>query len=287
MGRAGARRRNLVFVSAVIAALATPFVAISCGSVESAASGGAGSGAGAPSGGGASASGGAGGAGGRDASRRDAAGGHAPDAGHPHHDASDEGDASDDGDGNTSDVLPTMDAYCNSVEMCFAIEPGIHVPICSYIQWPTNPPTSGEHYPIWGAYRSYDTPVPRGFYVHDMEHGGIVIAYNCQSGCAAEVANLEAWLAARPADPACIAPVRARIVVTPDPLLDVRFAAAAWGFSLKSDCFDLDALGSFIDAHYAMAPENFCDDGIDPTSPDAGLPADCGDPPDAGSPDGS
>jgi hypothetical protein len=272
VGRAGARRRNLILVSAAIAALAAPFVVASCTGSGSSTSGEAGGGAAPPD------DAGSGG--------HDAAGGHAGDAGGHHdgghHDAGGHPDASDDGDAAASDA----DAACNSVEMGYPLQAGIHVPICSYIDWPTNPPTSGEHYPIWAAYRAYDKPVPRGFSVHDLEHGGVVVSYNCPGGCDAEVAALEAWLAARPADPTCTPPVHARITVTPDPLLDVRFAAASWGFSLKSDCFDLDALGAFIDAHYRMAPEDFCDDGIDPTSPDAGLPADCGDPPDSGAPDG-
>ena len=48
----------------------------------------------------------------------------------------------------------------------------------------------------------------------------------------------------------------------PAPTLDVMFAAAAWGASLRSACFDLTALSAFLDAHYAQAPENLCADGI-------------------------
>jgi hypothetical protein len=260
VGRESARRRHLALFAAVIGAFAGPILVAACGSGDQTNAGGTGAGPTID----ASASGGGGsGAGPADSGpHHDAA---------VHHDAAadhDDGDARDDG-----------DAACGTLEMGYPLAPGIHVPICSYISWPDNPPTSGEHYPIWAAYRAFDKPVPRGFYVHDMEHGGIVIAYNCPLGCDDEVARLETWLAARPADPTCTAPVHARVVVTPDPLLDVRFAAVAWGFSLKGDCFDLDALGPFIDAHYRQGPEDFCDDGIDPTAPDAGLPDDCGDPP--------
>lgn len=165
---------------------------------------------------------------------------------------------------------------CGTAVVAYPLLPGIHVPVCSYIAWPSNPPTSGEHYPIWAAYQTYTTPVPRGFYVHDEEHGAVVITYNCPSGCDADLAQLTAWLDARPADPACTPPVRARIVVTPDPLIPTRFAAAAWGWALTSQCFDLAALGPFIDAHYAMAPEDFCSDGVDVTVADAGVPDGCG-----------
>jgi hypothetical protein len=158
-----------------------------------------------------------------------------------------------------------------------------HVLTCSPVTYPSNPPTSGPHYPIWTAYKAYTTPVPRGFYAHNLEHGAVVIGYNCPTGCDAEIAALLAFLDARPADPLCIPPLEGRYVITPDPLLDTRFAAAAWGALMKSDCLDLAALATFLDEHYAMAPENFCGDGIDVTDPALGYPPDCGSSPaDAG-----
>jgi hypothetical protein len=90
--------------------------------------------------------------------------------------------------------------------------------------------------------------------------------------------QLATFLDARPADPLCAAPVKLRYVVTPDPHLDVRFAASAWGWALKSSCFDLSLLGPFMDAHYGNGPEDFCSNGVDVTAADAGVPADCGQP---------
>ncbi len=143
-----------------------------------------------------------------------------------------------------------------------------HVALCSEITYDSNPPTSGPHYPAWAAYTTYTAPVPWGYLVHDLEHGGVVIAYDCPSGCDADLAALAAFLDARPADPICTPPLRARVVVVPDPGLGVRFAAAAWGHALRSQCFDLDALAAFFDAHYAQAPENECADGVaDPSCP--------------------
>jgi Protein of unknown function (DUF3105) len=124
--------------------------------------------------------------------------------------------------------------------------------------------------------------VPRGFLVHSLEHGAVVISYNCPMGCQNDLNALKAFLDARPADPLCTAPLRARIIVTPDPLIDTKFAAAAWGAYYKGSCLDFPALGSFLDAYYAKAPENFCFDGVDVLSPGAGTPPDCGNPIDAG-----
>lgn len=101
-------------------------------------------------------------------------------------------------------------------------------------------------------------------------------------GCADELGALAAFLDTRPADPLCTAPLKARIIVTPDPLIDTKFAAAAWGAFYKGDCLDFTALGAFMDMYYAKAPENFCFDGTDVNSPDAGIPGDCGNPTDAG-----
>jgi hypothetical protein len=186
---------------------------------------------------------------------------------------SDAGDAASD---------PDSPASCGTTVTQYAVDPSPHIVTCFPVVYSSNPPTSGPHYPIWAAFKTFTTPIPRGFTVHDLEHGAIVISYKCPSGCAAELAALQALVDARPADPLCTAPVKSRIVITPDPLLDVQFAAAAWGFALTSQCFDLPALGAFIDAHYGMGTESLCADGVDVASPDAGIAADCGEPQDAG-----
>ena len=183
------------------------------------------------------------------------------------------GDAGDAGDAADSPV------NCGTIVTPYAVDPSPHITRCFPVVYSSNPPTSGPHYPNWAAFQTYTTPIPRGFTVHDLEHGAIVISYKCAGGCALELAALQAFIDARPADPACVAPTKSRIVITPDPLLDAPFAAAAWGFALTSQCFDLPALGAFIDAHYAKAPEDFCFPGIDVTAADAGVPADCGEPP--------
>lgn len=182
-----------------------------------------------------------------------------------------------DGDGldGPAPIDAAADATCTTTVTGFALAAGVHVPLCSQVVYDTNPPTSGAHYPTWAKYKAYTARVGRPFWVHDLEHGAVVVTYNCPGGCDAEVAALTAYLAARPADPLCSAAVRNRFVVTPDPELDVRFAASAWGFALESDCFDLPALGAFIDAHYAHAPENLCADGVDVLDPAAGFPPNC------------
>ena len=65
--------------------------------------------------------------------------------------------------------------------------------------------------------------------------------------------------------------------MTPDPLLDVKWAASAWGWTLKADCFEPSVFGAFVTDHYAHAPEDACADGV--LIGDGGFvsPAGCGD----------
>jgi hypothetical protein len=143
--------------------------------------------------------------------------------------------------------------------------PGTHVPIPSDIQWDSNPPSSGPHYPLWAAYQAYTTPVPRGYYVHDLEHGGIVFLYNCgDAGCPEIVSALQAASDAVPDDPLCTSAgqgVRVRTVITPDPLIPGPVAAAAWGWAYKAQCADLPTLKDFALAHYGQGPEVLCTNG--------------------------
>lgn len=219
-------------------------------------------------GGGASGSGGAGGMGsGAAASGSGGAGGVGSAAGTT---ASSTSAASTSGAGGSGGGGPV----CNTVETNYPVAPSPHVAECSAVAYGSVPPTSGPHYPYWAAFKTYSAPIPAGYWVHSLEHGAVVILYNCPNGCDAELAALDAYLAAIPADPLCVPPLAHRYIVVPDPTLPFTFAAAAWGNGLTSSCFDLPALGAFISAHYAMAPENFCFQGTDLEALDGGIP--CG-----------
>lgn len=156
-----------------------------------------------------------------------------------------------------------------------------HVPVCSKLTFASNPPTSGPHYPIWGLFKNYATPLARGFYLHDAEHSGIVLLYNCdylksQAECDTMVDAMTAYVAAKPSDSKCALPTRNRFIVTPDAELDVAYAAVAWGHSLKAACFDAAATDTFSEKHYGQNYEDLCGGGLDPTDPGAGLTKGCG-----------
>ncbi len=179
------------------------------------------------------------------------------------------------GDGSGFDACRCAAPACAApVEASHPIEGQAHVAACSArIAYQTNPPSSGNHYPSWAAFGAYREAVPPEFFVHNLEHGAVVFAHNCPGacppgdaacagGCAAAIAEAEALAAAYGPDARCAAPVRSRLLVTPLPTLDVPFAAAAWGHTLRAGCFDRAAFLRFAEAHYAQGPEDLCNDGV-------------------------
>lgn len=155
---------------------------------------------------------------------------------------------------------------CNVVPKSVSGLSQTHVSVCSQLEYLDDPPSGGEHYPNWAAFESYSFPVPRGFWVHDLEHGAVVYSYNCADspdGCADEVAQVQAMIDALPADPDCAPPTPRRVVLTPDPLLTARWGVSAWGHTLRADCVDTERFRQFYLNHFALGPENLCNPGID------------------------
>jgi hypothetical protein len=129
----------------------------------------------------------------------------------------------------------------------FCSEAGGHVDIGTEIEWMHEPPHSGKHYPTWSSAGEKDEPVERGFWVHNLEHGWIVLVYNCPEGCDAELNLLREVLDARPDHD---------VLLTPDPLLEgPRFAAISWTWVHAFEQPVVEELLCFVDQHYDHAPE--------------------------------
>ena len=141
-------------------------------------------------------------------------------------------------------------------------EGATHVSCEQAVTYMTNPPSSGNHYSCWAAYQTYTSPIPWGNLVHSLEHGAMVIVYNCPDGCPDDVAAIQTFIDGLPLDPNCGASLgKNRIILMPDPNLDVRFAASTWTWTLKADCFDPTVFGQFFDDHYDHGREVICSDG--------------------------
>lgn len=162
---------------------------------------------------------------------------------------------------------------CGVTTARIAVDSALHVDQGTPLSFSSNPPAGGDHYPFWATWGAHSTAVPRGNWIHNLEHGGIALLYRCaaRAACPETAAKLEAIAGALPQDPACSGDVRARVIVTPDPDLPegVEVAAAAWGATLVARCVDDAAIRAFAIEHYAKAPENTCAQGVELVERDA------------------
>ncbi len=158
--------------------------------------------------------------------------------------------------------IPQPVGACDGMVTNLSNRTGTHVPVGTMIEWTSNPPATGSHYPTWAGWNRHYQSLDRGYYVHNAEHGGIVLLYNCPAGCQDVVDSLLAIVRNATPDPTCTGFVRNRILVAADPLLppDVQVAAVAWNRVYTASCFD-PYIGAFTREQYANAPEDFCADG--------------------------
>lgn len=142
-----------------------------------------------------------------------------------------------------------VDGCTEAIGEPFCSEGQEHVPQDSEVAWLSDPPHSGPHYPTWERWGEHDSTVPRGNWVHDLEHGGIVLSYRCADPCDAELEILRDVVEQRP---------ELRILLTPDPLLpgSERFAAISWTWVHRFDAPELEELLCFADQHENHAPED-------------------------------
>src|SRR5262249_21967706 len=95
-----------------------------------------------------------------------------------------------------------------------------HVTDIASIHYNSSPPSSGPAGPQWLRPGVYPQPQPRCNWIHNLEHGYVVLLYNCPTGCPDIVDKLTAVIP-NVVDPDCSP---RRVLLTPDPLLDVKVA---------------------------------------------------------------
>jgi hypothetical protein len=165
-------------------------------------------------------------------------------------------------------VIPeaALGGACGAAVVASPPKSANHVPEGTVVPYSTNPPCGGDHYPIWATWGVHTKPLPAGYWVHNQEHGGVVMLYRCadRAACPALAAQVEAVAASLPHDPTCDPSILTRVVVLPDPDLPagVQIAAAAWGYSWTATCFDGARLKSFAEAAMRHGPEDECAQGF-------------------------
>ncbi len=158
-----------------------------------------------------------------------------------------------------------------------------HVETGSSVTYEFCPPTSGSHYnasrlgpipPVF--YGKDDTTVPEGW-IHNLEHGAMVVLYRCPEGCATDAQTaLGALQQQLPASPLCGFPPGSNVVVTRFDQLPTPYAAVVWGRVVFLDSLDVSAITTFYAQSADRAPEPQCQQavpGYTPTPGPAASPA--------------
>jgi hypothetical protein len=169
-----------------------------------------------------------------------------------------------------------------------------HVPVGTQTEYKSNPPTSGPHYEDWVKSGIFDRPQDDRYLVHALEHGYIIMSYNCsiktsfipnlikdvfaqgmestQSAAVAEIktakedASASAKMGPEFSSDECKKLVDdlsaiynskgpKKLIVVPRPSLDAKIALTAWLYSDKFDSFDKGRIEKFIDSNRDRGPE--------------------------------
>ena len=145
--------------------------------------------------------------------------------------------------------LPGQDVPIQGAEH---VQPGVpHDPYNS------DPPTSGPHYANTADTGFYEEAPLDEYLVHNLEHGHIIIWYNCSSLDEAACGTLKDQIR----DVMSRAGVSlitgtSKVNAVPRLTLDTTLALTSWGRIDKLDEFDRDRILSFIRAFRDNAPEN-------------------------------
>ena len=113
----------------------------------------------------------------------------------------------------------------------------------------TVPATSGWHYSDFNAptrWGEHEIFVPDEVLVHNLEHAGVGVHYDCPDGCSELVAQLRGIVAGA-----------TKVIMSPYPNMSTTIALTAWNYQDTFDEFDEDRIKEFIRAHVnsSNAPE--------------------------------
>jgi hypothetical protein len=140
-------------------------------------------------------------------------------------------------------------AVANAPGERIPIQGADHIPVGQRVtNYNSDPPTSGSHYAETIPAGFYDTPQRDEHVVHNLEHGHIVISYDCSklADCDAVKQQLRSlgnrynnW----------------KVTIIPRENRDTAIGVAAWGWLDKMDAYDETRIRQFIDAWRDKGPE--------------------------------
>ena len=108
--------------------------------------------------------------------------------------------------------------------------------VTTEVAYATNPPTSGDHHPVWWDCGRYAEPIPAEHALHSLEHGAVWITYRPDIGAPAVAALRQ--LAARD-----------YLLLSPLPQQFSPITLTAWSAQVELGADDVDAVEEFIVEH--------------------------------------
>lgn len=127
-----------------------------------------------------------------------------------------------------------------------------HVPEGTPGTYGHQPPTSGQHWPRWARWDFYTREVPPEIWVHNLEHGGTVILYRCDTPCPDLIQQLRGLYDTFPKSKHG----HVKLLITPHQKLGTRLAILAWTWLDELDQFDRERLLRFYQDHVDKGPED-------------------------------
>jgi hypothetical protein len=130
-----------------------------------------------------------------------------------------------------------------------------HIPAGQPIYYRNNPPVAGPHYDsTYPTYGVIEEPVAPGFWVHNLEHGAVVVLYRCDEACPGLVDDLRSLYRTLEANRNSVTG-QPRLLVVPYPELSAQLAMIAWGESVLLDHFDAEVITDFYNQRVDRGPE--------------------------------
>ena len=145
------------------------------------------------------------------------------------------------------------------------------------VTYNSNPPTSGSHDPDWIRPGVYDTPQDKYKLIHSLEHGYVVVHYNCTKVTSNQYSVISASAHEDEGDldgdstPSAVFKADCslaqvlvdwdkkiglkRIIVNPNPELDKPVVLVAWGRILQMDKWNETEAVKFAKAYHNKGPE--------------------------------
>lgn len=138
--------------------------------------------------------------------------------------------------------------YADTAIETFLPEGRVHVPVGTFVDYHTDPPTSGNHYPAPQGGGFFEISIAPGYLVHSLEHGGVVIYYDPTLLTTTQKNTLKTMAQAHPG-------IFGQVVCVPrnDPAFPIILTA--WTHRLRLTAYDQGRMDGFLTLFLGQGPE--------------------------------